>query len=408
MNTGRAADMAAGVRGRETALGGVREAVLQRAEALLPSLRERAAAAEELRRMPAETEAAFHENGLFRVLQPARIGGAELDYGILIDLGAVIARACPSSAWNLTNLLSHHWMLAMFEPEAQAEVWDPDPDVLIAASLIFPAGKARAVDGGYVISGRWPFSSGIDSSGWTMLGGVVAATDPAEHRIFLLPRADFAIVDTWHAAALRGTGSNDVVVDEAFVPAHRTLAVDDTKGGRAPGLALNSGVVYRLPVFAMFPYVLAGCALGTAEGALAGFIAATRKRVGAYAGTRVAEHVPVQIKIAEAAVKIEAAGALMRAACAEAMDHATAGRVPDLTTKTRFRRNGAYAANECRRAVDILFGASGGAALYDRNPIQRSFRDSHAINAHISFNFDIAGAQYGRAVLGMERDAGLL
>ena len=387
---------------------GHRDAVLQRAEALLPSLRERAAAAEELRRLPAETEAAFHENGLFRVLQPARVGGAELDYGILVDLGAIVARACPSSSWNLTNLLAHHWMLALFEPEVQDEVWGPDPDTLIAASLIFPAGKARAVDGGFVVSGRWPFASGIDSCGWTMLGGIVAETTPAEHRIFVLPRADYEILDTWHAVALRGTGSNDVAADEVFVPAHRTLAVDETKGCRGPGLAVNDAALYRLPVFAMFPYVLAGCALGTAEGALDGYVAATRRRVGSYSGTRVAEHAPVQIKIAEAAVRIEAAASLMRAVCAEAMAHGAAGTVPDLTTKTRFRRNGAFAANECRRAVDILFEASGGAALYERNPLQRYFRDIHAINAHISFNFDIAGAQYGRAVLGLEEDAGLL
>ena len=117
---------------------------------------------------------------------------------------------------------------------------------------------------------------------------------------------------------------------------------------------------------------------------------------------------PIQIKIAEAAVRIEAASTLMRAACDEAMAHGEAGTVPDFTTKTRFRRNGAYAASECRRAVDILFEASGGAALYERNPIQRFFRDIHAINAHISFNFDIAGAQYGRAVLGLEEGGGLL
>ena len=386
-----------------------RDAVLQRAEALLPSL----CANAPLRRrrcgrLPAETEAAFHENGLFRVLQPARVGGAELDYGILIDLGAVIARACPSSSWNLTNLLAHHWMLALFEPEVQDEVWGPDPDVLIAASLIFPAGKARAVDGGYVISGRWPFASGIDPSEWTMLGGIVAETDPAEHRMFVLPRSDYEIIDTWHATALRGTGSNDVAAEEVFVPAHRTLAVDETKGCRGPGLAVNDAALYRLPVFAMFPYVLAGCALGTAEGALEGYVAATRRRVGSYSGTRVADHVPIQIKIAEAAVRIEAAGTLMRAACDEAMAHGEAGTVPDFTTKTRFRRNGAYAASECRRAVDILFEASGGAALYERNPIQRFFRDIHAINAHISFNFDIAGAQYGRAVLGLEEGGGLL
>ena len=385
-----------------------RAAVLRRAEALLPSLAERAAATETLRRLPRETEDAFHENGLFRVLQPARVGGAELDYGILVDLGATVARACPSSAWNLTNLLSHHWMLALFAPEAQDEVWGPDPDVLIAASLIFPAGKARAADGGYVVSGRWPFASGIDSSGWTMLAAIVAGTDPPEHRIFVLPRADYEIVDTWHAVALRGTGSNDVAADEAFVPAHRTLGIDDTRGCRAPGAAVNEGALYRLPVFTMFPYVLAGCALGTAEGALEGFVAATRRRVGSYSGAPVAAHAPVQIKIAEAAVRIEAAGTLMRAVCAEAMAHGAAASVPDLATKTRFRRNGAFAANECRRAVDILFQTSGGAALYERNPMQRYFRDVHAINAHISFNFDIAGAHYGRAVLGVEEDAGLL
>ena len=226
--------------------------------------------------------------------------------------------------------------------------------------------------------------------------------------MFVLPRSDYEIIDTWHATALRGTGSNDVAAEEVFVPAHRTLAVDETKGCRGPGLAVNDAALYRLPVFAMFPYVLAGCALGTAEGALEGYVAATRRRVGSYSGTRVADHVPIQIKIAEAAVRIEAAGTLMRAACDEAMAHGEAGTVPDFTTKTRFRRNGAYAASECRRAVDILFEASGGAALYERNPIQRFFRDIHAINAHISFNFDIAGAQYGRAVLGLEEGGGLL
>ena len=153
---------------------------------------------------------------------------------------------------------------------------------------------------------------------------------------------------------------------------------------RGLGLAVNDAALYRLPVFAMFPYVLAGCALGTAEGALEGYVAATRRRVGSYSGTRVADHVPIQIKIAEAAVRIEAAGTLMRAVCDEAMAHGEAGTVPDFTTKTRFRRNGAYAASECRRAVDILFEASGGARALRAQPESNGFfRDIHAINAHI-------------------------
>ncbi len=388
-----------------------REALLERAQNLLPVLRERAPHAEELRRLPEETEKDFHETGLFRMVQPARVGGAELDYGILVDIGAMVGRACGSSAWNLINLGCHHWMLGMFPPKVQDEIWNENPDALIASSFIFPAGRATPAKGGYLVSGRWPFSSGVDSAGWNMLAGMVQTGDaatPPEHRLFMLPRSEYEIIDTWHAAGLRGTGSNDVEAEEVFVPEHRTLAASDMRGGTSPGSAVNPGPLYRLPLFAVFPYVLSGAALGVAQGAWEGHVKVLRNRVSHYTGARISDFQAVQIKLAEAKSSIDAAETIMRQDCADAMRIAEAGDVPDMETKARFRRNGAFSVNLCTRAVDIVFGLAGGGGLYETSPAQRAFRDAHAIGAHIAFNTDAAGTTYGRVALGLPPDNPLL
>src|SRR6187431_1158316 len=190
-------------------------AIVARARALIPKLRERAARTEELRRLPPETERDLHDAGLFRIVQPKRVGGGELDYVALVDCADVLAQGDASVAWNFANLASHHWMLGMFDRRAQDLVWSKDPDALIASSFIFPSGRARKVDGGYRLRGHWPFSSGVNSSDWNMLGAVVSSDDEAdgiEYRIFLLHKDDYKVTDTWNASGLRGTGSNDVEV----------------------------------------------------------------------------------------------------------------------------------------------------------------------------------------------------
>lgn len=390
-----------------SSVGPSREELLGRAEQLIPALRERADATEELRRLPDETEKAFHDSGLFRMLQPARIGGSELDYDILIDAGATIARGCASSAWNLTNLASHHWMMAMFPKQAQDEVWTKNPDALIASSFIFPAGRARRAPGGYIISGKWPFSSGVDNSEWNMLAGVVSEEDPEEpheYRVFLLHKSDYEIIDTWFAAGLRGTGSKDVKANEVFVPDHRTLAVSDTKGGKTPGSEVNPAVLYRLPVFALFPYVLSGVALGIAEGIVDDYVEAAKARVTNYTGAKVGDFQAVQIKVAEASAAAQAARLVMLNSCTEATDMTANGVVPDIERKVAYRRDGAYSVGLCTKAVDLIAGVSGAGGLYNRNPVQRAFRDVHAVNAHIAFNMDMAGTAYGRVAMGHSPD----
>lgn len=352
--------------------------------------------------MPQETERELHDAGLFRILQPRRVGGSELDYVALVDFADVVALADASVAWNLANLASHHWMLAMFDRRAQDAVWNESADALIASSFIFPAGRARKAAGGYTLSGRWPFSSGVDSSHWNMLAGIVASEDEAdgvEYRIFLLKQEDYRIIDAWNAMGLKGTGSNDVEVNDVFVPEHMTLAVKDVAGGPTPGSAANPGALYALPVFALFPYVLSGSALGNAQACVDDYVDIARHRASTYNRAKLGDLQTTQIKVAEASARVDAARLIMRQTCIDAMDDARRGRIPAIAEKTRYRRDGAYAVNLCTEAVELLFSASGARGLYTSGALQRQFRDAHAINAHIAFNLDAAGTNYGRVAL---------
>lgn len=382
------------------------EHLLRAAEDLIPRLRERADATEAARRLPAETEEDLHERGLFRILQPQRVGGAELDYVALVDFGDMLARGCAATAWNFCNLASHHWLLAMWPKAAQDRIWDANPDVLIGSSFVFPAGKAKKVDGGYRLGGRWPFSSGVDPSAWNMLGGVVLEDDFERHeyRVFILPKSDYEIIDTWHAMGLAGTGSKDVAAEDVFVPEEMTVAVADLKGGPTPGSRTNPNPLYQIPVFAMFPFVLTGVALGNAQATVDDYVTSTRDRVSRYSGAKIGDFQSTQIKIGEASARVDAARRIMRQICEEAMDDAMHGRVPTMLEKTRFRRDGAYAVKLCTEAVDMLYAATGAGGLYLANPAQRRFRDAHAIAAHLAFSSDMADAAYGRVALGLVPD----
>jgi 3-hydroxy-9,10-secoandrosta-1,3,5(10)-triene-9,17-dione monooxygenase len=374
----------------------------EKAEALLPRLRERAARCEELRRLPDETLRDFHDAKLFRIHQPKRVGGAELEFAAVVTYGALFARACASTAWNWVNFAAHHMMLGMFSPQAQAEIWGASRDALIASSFVFPAGSARKVKEGYVLSGRWPFSSGVDPSEWNMLAGLARLDDnlPPEQRIFLLKRSQYRVIDTWFAGGLRGTGSKDVEATEQFVPEHMTLAVADTKGGPTPGSVVNPGPLYQLPVFALFPYMLSGVALGIAEGLIDDY----KPGAGRMTGARVAEIQSTQIRLGEATAYARASRLVQLSNCQEAERLIASGSVPEGKVKARYRLEGAYAVDWAVRAVDTMFGLYGATGLYESGHVPRAFRDAHAVKQHFSFNTDIAGTTYGRAALGLASD----
>ena len=376
---------------------------LVRARELVPRLKARAADTEAQRRTPEETVRELNDSGLMRLLQPRRVGGSEADWVALVDVSSELARGCGSTAWNWANWAVHHWMLALWPRQCQDEVWGADPSVLIASAIMFPPGKARPAAGGYRLSGRWPFSSGVDSSAWNMMGAVVEGS--GELRMFVVPRADYRIIDNWHVLGLRGTGSKDVEAQEIVVPEHRTLAVEATKGGGVhPGAGANPASLFRIPLFAALPHMLTGIPLGVAQGAYDGFLEGLRARVSRYSGKKLADMAAVQIKVAEASACIDAARLLLRRDCHSAQAIAARGEVPDLATKTTWRRDGAFAAQLCERAMDVIFKSAGATGLYDREPLQRAFRDLHAANAHISMMWEAQASTFGRVALGLPCD----
>jgi 3-hydroxy-9,10-secoandrosta-1,3,5(10)-triene-9,17-dione monooxygenase len=383
---------------------------LARARELAPRLAARAQACEELRRCPDETIAELHASGLMRLMQPRRFGGSELGVDAVLDVALEMARACPSTAWVWLNLATHSWNLAQFELRAQEDVWDENPDAVAATGLAFPCGKARPVDGGYLVSGRWPFGSGVDAAQWMLVGAMTEVpAAPPERRFFLVPRRDFRSLDNWHAYGLAGTGSHDVEVTEAFVPAHRSLAAEVFAAGQdVPGAKVHSNPLYRLPTFATFGFFLAMVPIGAARGALEHYVEATRKRAGTYTGARLAELTPLQIRIGEAAACVDLAETQLRADLAELTGLVASGVAPPLAAKLRWKRNLAFEVQLCTRAVDTLMAASGAGGLYTSAPLQRLFRDVHAAAAHIALTWDVQAAAYGQHALGVPLQAGLL
>jgi 3-hydroxy-9,10-secoandrosta-1,3,5(10)-triene-9,17-dione monooxygenase len=379
---------------------------MRRAREIVPVLRERAQQCEDARGLLRENEQLLHETGLFRFHQPRAFGGMELDFVAVVDIPAELARACPSTAWNVGNLACHHWILGYYDPETQHEVWDANPDALIASSIALAAGRARKVDGGFIVNGRWPFSSGVDNSDWNMLAVTVLAEDgktAIDWRLCLVPKSDYRIIDTWYAMGMAGTGSKDVAATELFVPERRALPLQRCRGGAEhPGGALDPGPLYRIPIAAASSHPLAPAAVGAAEGVLDLFVETMGKRVGTYTGAKVADVQAVQIKVAWARCLIDSGRALLRQSAIALQAFADRSEVPDLETKLRFRTHTAFAVSQAREAVEVLWSCYGAQGLYMRDPLQRHLRDVLAMSQHFSFNFDIAGAAYGLNALGGE------
>jgi 3-hydroxy-9,10-secoandrosta-1,3,5(10)-triene-9,17-dione monooxygenase len=370
---------------------------------LLPMLRDRAQEAEDARAVPADSIKALEGTGFFRLLQPAAFGGFEADP--LTFYGGVrsIASACGSTGWVASVLGVHPWHVGLFPAQAQQEVWGSDPATRISSSYA-PTGKAVAVDGGHHVSGRWSFSSGCDHAAWALLGQIVtdAENRPTDFRTFLLPRGDYVIDDVWDTVGLRGTGSNDIVVEGAFVPEHRSLSFADVFKLVCPGQVLNPAPLYRLPYGSVFSYSITTPIIGMATGAYDAHAAYMRSRVRvAYAGQQAAQDPFAQVRIAEAAAEIDAAWLALERNARELMEYARAGERIPVELRLRVRRDQVRGTGQAIRAVDRLFENSGGRALKSGTPIQRFWRDAHAGRVHAINDPERALSMFGGGEFGL-------
>jgi 3-hydroxy-9,10-secoandrosta-1,3,5(10)-triene-9,17-dione monooxygenase len=379
------------------------EELVARVRALAPKLRERAVRAERDRNIPPESVQEYVDAGLLRTLMPQRWGGYEHDHEAQFDIAIELGRStCGSSAWCLNYLTDHACMLAYFPFETQQEIWGQNPDTCIATSAA-PTGKVEINSGGYVLNGRWSWCSGLRHSQWIMIGGLVPqANDPhPDLRLFLVPTSQLKTSDTWFCAGLSATGSNTVEADGVFVPEHRSVSFRTLRDACSPGSLVNTNPMYRTPFLAVHTYALFGPALGLARGGYEQFTEWTRSRYLTYTQLAIAQHVPVQISIAEIAAQIDAAELLARR-CFVLARQDYAGMT--METRALLRRDFTYAMRIVRGAMDSLIKLSGSSGLMQDNPVQRCWRDVHAISSHVVMNWDVPAENFGRMQFGLGRN----
>jgi 3-hydroxy-9,10-secoandrosta-1,3,5(10)-triene-9,17-dione monooxygenase len=380
-----------------------RPSLIDRAKALAPLLRERAAETNQLRRLPDITWNDLLESGIIRGLQPARWGGGEVHprefYSAIIE----VARAEGCAGWVAGIIGVHPWQTALYPKETQHEVWGADPAAMNSSSYA-PTGKAVRAPGGFRLNGRWSFSSGCDHCQWVNLGAVAGGVEIngrqlPDFRSFLLPRRDYQIDDVWHVAGLAGTGSKDIVVDNAFVPEHRSLSHwDMTLGRPMPGWELNPAPLYHLPFAWVFINTLSAAVLGASAGFLEAWIENSHGRQGGM-GLKIAEDPYSQKLVAEAAYTIESATLKFLTDCDDAMAAASAGFT--LERRAELRYNTTRSAEVAASAVELLFENGGGHAIFLDHPLQRRYQDVKGMMHHAAMNPNTPARLYGSARLGL-------
>ena len=369
--------------------------LMRRVRSMLPTLRQRAARAEELRRLPDETVSDLVASGLCRIGVPKRYGGLDVDYSLMLDVAAELGRACPATAWCYGLWTAHAWLVGYWPKPAQEEVFGSGPDALCSSSLNVGRSTCTPVDGGYRLSGRWEFSSGCDAASWLMLG----VPGIGGRNWALVPRGDYEIVDTWFVSGLCGSGSKDIVVHDAFIPTHRILDVTTAGDGDWSGWELHGQSRYRAPIPALLGWDLVAPMVGIAQGMLDEFITKTAGTAGA---AKSADSPAVHIRVSQAAAEVDAGRALMERDVREALDQAEAGEGFTTLDRAKYRRDKAYVTQLCLQAVNRLFDISGGHGLFDSAPLQRFHRDAHAAAHRDTLIMDLGGQEYGRVILGLD------
>ncbi|MGH8014288.1 MAG: acyl-CoA dehydrogenase family protein [Candidatus Binataceae bacterium] len=379
--------------------------LMERAKALAPMLRERAAETNRLRRLPDSTWKELVGTGIVRGLQPARWGGGESTLREFYSAIMEVARAEGCAGWVAGIIGVHPWQTALYPKETQDEVWGEDPTVMNSSSYA-PTGKAERVAGGYRLNGRWSFSTGCDHCQWVNLGAIAGGIEIngerlADFRSYLLPRKDYRIDDNWHVAGLAGTGSKDIVVNNAFVPDHHSMSHWDFIFGRPlPGWELNSAPLYHLPFALVFISALSAAILGAAAGFLDEWLENGRTRHGGL-GVKIAEDPYSHRLVADASYTISSATLKFLTDCDEIMNAAAQGISFTLEQRAELRYNVTRAAELVAHTVERLFEAGGGHAIFLDHPLQRRYQDIKGMMHHAATNPNPAAKLYGAARLGV-------
>lgn len=375
-----------------------------RISAILPLIAGNVLEAEERRSLPPENIGWLREAGVFRALVPAAYGGDEVDLWDFLQGVRLLSSACVSSGWIAGVLGTHAHGIAYYAKAAQDEVWADGPDTLICSSFA-PVVTAQKVEGGYRLSGSWDFSSGSDHASWVQLGFRVAGAPDDTSYLGLIPRTEFSVVDNWSTVGMRGTGSNRVTVTDIFVPEYRCWG---------PGLfaapvepALHGSWLFKIP-FVATATNFAAVVLGAADGAIAAYRESVEKRIRPHTGKPRIENPLAYIRLAESALDLRAATALLEQRWSAIIEQAKSGQQQSLDEATLVRGDEAYAGRLCVQAVDRLMNAGGGSAAFQARPLQRYWRDIHTAGNHMFFDLENRLVIVGRHLMGLPPEPHLI
>ncbi|PWD42457.1 acyl-CoA dehydrogenase [Gordonia paraffinivorans] len=363
------------------------------------ALADRAQQAEELRKLPADTIRDATDSGLLDLLIPRRFGGLEAPYPEILDHVRRLAHGCTSSAWTLGFYTLHGWITALFDEQAQQEAFADRP--YLAPAPLAATGTAEPRDGGFTLSGRWSWATGIMQANWVMVGAIVTGDKP-DAILALLPVSDARVEDVWHTDGMRATGSNDVVVENAFVPSHRTIRVRDLYAGRTPGAALHDNSSYRWPMVPALALLAAMPALGTAERVADLYATRLSERVLAYQMVKQKDKPAARIRLGDARIRLRALRALLDGTVATIEGTLAAGETVDLRTRAQARLAAARIVHESKAVIGSLLEASGASVHFLDHPMQRARRDVDVLSGHVVFDHDEIREITGSLEIGME------
>jgi alkylation response protein AidB-like acyl-CoA dehydrogenase len=360
----------------------------------------RAREAEHLRRLPDETVTELAASGFTELLVPARFGGEQADFPAILDPVRRMAHGCTSSAWTIGFYALHNWMVALFGEQAQEEAFATRP--FLAPAPLAPTGRGVPADGGIRLSGRWSWATGVMDGNWLIVGALCGPDDGIYPALALLPAEDFTVVDVWHTDGMRATGSNDVVVTDAFVPEHRLVRVADIYGGTAPGAGLHDSATYRWPMVPALALLAAMPALGSAERVTELYGERLTGRVLAYEGVMQRDKPIAQARLAEARVRLRALHGLLADTVDEVAGIVAAGDSVPRPVRGEARLAAAHIVAESRAVIASLFEASGASVHFLDSPLQRFKRDVDVLAGHVVFDYDTSRELAGALALGLK------
>lgn len=361
--------------------------LIARAQAMIPTLKERARKCVADRDVPAESIREFHEAGFFRILQPKRWGGYEMHPNVFFEVQKALAEGCMSTGWMFGVVGCHPYELALFSDQAQQEVWGSDTSTL-ASSSYQPVGKVTRVEGGFRLSGRWGFSTGSVHCDWVVLGAMVPPASEGEGpdmRSFLLPRADYVIDrEAWKVFGLQGTGSHDIIVDDVFVPEYRTHRAIDGFLGTNPGQKENSAPLFTLPWAQVFVRSVSTAAFGGARAAVNAAMEIMQSRVSTNTGKAAKADPFLHAAIAKAHAQIIEMETTLRLTFEELMGYAERGETIPMEKRALFAYNSSTVVRRLADLADDMMQLLGGRAIYMDSPIIQPWLDLNAGRAHVA------------------------